>query len=438
MSEPLRYEYGDKTILELQNLQEHGHMNLEPGFQRKSVWTERDRRKLIESVLEGYPIPSIFLYRREEDGIPVYDVIDGKQRLESIFMFTQTRGFKHSGFQVRFRFDGEEGTDWYGWRDLRHTERQSRVLTYKIQTVEVSGDFGDIVDLFVRINSTGKALTSSEVRHARYFRTDFLKQAERMARRTRAFLSRHQIIKASQVSRMKDVELICELIASIANEGPIDRKAAVDRAVGGAVNQATLRRITREYQTVIRVIGRIFPNLRSTRFRNIAEFYSLFMVVWHLWKQRAILTDRRRNRLASEILTRFSNEVDAVREAQKRARGIKPQQRAYTAYLLSVQQSTDKLTQRKQRADTLNALLASLFRKKDEQRLFSPEQRRILWNSEEKKSCRECGSVLSWVNFQVDHVRAYSKGGRTNLRNAALTCRPCNASKGARRRARKR
>ena len=57
-------EFGSKTILELRNLQTEGHLSLEPGFQRKSVWTMADRRKLIESVLEGYPVPSIFLYRR--------------------------------------------------------------------------------------------------------------------------------------------------------------------------------------------------------------------------------------------------------------------------------------------------------------------------------------------------------------------------------------
>ena len=105
MSEPLRYEYGDKTVLELRSLQENGHLNLEPGFQRKSVWTDSDRRKLIGSILDGYPVPSIFLYHRDDDqGMPVYDVVDGKQRLETIFMYTRTRGFMKQGFPVRHRF----------------------------------------------------------------------------------------------------------------------------------------------------------------------------------------------------------------------------------------------------------------------------------------------------------------------------------------------
>ncbi len=79
----LRYTYDSKTILEFSQLWDNNHLNLQPGFQRQSVWSLRDREKLIQSLLEGYPIPSIFLYRREHNGMPVYDVIDGKQRLET-------------------------------------------------------------------------------------------------------------------------------------------------------------------------------------------------------------------------------------------------------------------------------------------------------------------------------------------------------------------
>ena len=62
-------------------------MNLAPGFQRQSVWTERDRANLIKSILRNYPLPAIFLYKREDEGHLVFDVIDGKQRMESMFMF---------------------------------------------------------------------------------------------------------------------------------------------------------------------------------------------------------------------------------------------------------------------------------------------------------------------------------------------------------------
>lgn len=84
----ITYRIGTKSILDLINLFKSDHLNLEPGFQRQSVWTERDRAKLIDSILRNYPLPAIFLYRREENGHLVFDVIDGKQRLESILRFT--------------------------------------------------------------------------------------------------------------------------------------------------------------------------------------------------------------------------------------------------------------------------------------------------------------------------------------------------------------
>ncbi len=84
----LNCRYGDRTIQEFVSLFETKRLNLQPGFQRDSVWTVSDRQKLIESVVNRFPIPSVFLYERQDErGRVVYDVIDGKQRLESILMF---------------------------------------------------------------------------------------------------------------------------------------------------------------------------------------------------------------------------------------------------------------------------------------------------------------------------------------------------------------
>lgn len=69
--------------------------------------------------------------------------------------------------------------------------------------------------------------------------------------------------------------------------------------------------------------------------------------------------------------------------------------------------------------------------------LLSPKQRRARWNSEERRTYPECKKPLSWSNFQVDHILAHSRGGRTTFRNPRLTCGRCNASKGARRRTRR-
>lgn len=434
----IHYEYGHKTILELRNLQEDGHLNLEPGFQRKSVWTGLDRRKLIQSILEGYPVPSIFLYRREENGMPIYDVLDGKQRLETIFMFSRVSPFKHDGFDVKFRFPDDDVPYWYDWKAVEKYGYAADFLTYKIQVAEVRGELSDIIELFVRINSTGKALTSSERRHARYYTSPFLREAEKLSRRLRRYMTSQRIVSPTHIDRMKDVELLSELLASIVAGGPIHKKQAIDRAVGNqTINAHTLKKAVRELVATMTAIRRLFPNLRNTRFHNMAEFYTLFMVVWDLQQQKLVLTDRRRNEVAARLIEGFSNGVDLVREQQRKTEGAKPHQRLFAEYLLMVQAATDNLSQRKGRAAIIRGLLGGLFEKKDDRRIFSPEQRRLLWNSEEKKRCSQCNQPLDWSNFQVDHIKAHCLGGKTDLPNAALICKSCNCAKGARRRAKR-
>ncbi|MGI8555041.1 MAG: DUF262 domain-containing protein [Pyrinomonadaceae bacterium] len=63
----LKFEYGHKTIQDFVGLFERNQLNLEPGFQRDSVWQPNDRRKLIESIFQNYPIPSVFLYKQVND-----------------------------------------------------------------------------------------------------------------------------------------------------------------------------------------------------------------------------------------------------------------------------------------------------------------------------------------------------------------------------------
>jgi len=121
-----------KSILDLQNLYKNGNLNLEPGFQRKSVWTDRDRAKLIDSILRNYPLPAIFLYRRETDGDLVFDVIDGKQRLESIFMFM---GVKRGRFPTRTQLPESESVEWVDWSLLKRKGLQHYITGYEIPVI---------------------------------------------------------------------------------------------------------------------------------------------------------------------------------------------------------------------------------------------------------------------------------------------------------------
>lgn len=77
----------DFNISTLFSLIDNGVIKM-PPFQRNYVWDEKRASKLIESIILGLPVPQVFLY---EQGKNSFYVIDGQQRLLSIYFFMKQR-----------------------------------------------------------------------------------------------------------------------------------------------------------------------------------------------------------------------------------------------------------------------------------------------------------------------------------------------------------
>ena len=82
----LVYTSNSKSVRELWNGYVNGQLILEPDFQRNYVWDTARASRFIESLLVDMPTPHIFL-GEEDDGSLM--VIDGHQRLETIFKYLQ-------------------------------------------------------------------------------------------------------------------------------------------------------------------------------------------------------------------------------------------------------------------------------------------------------------------------------------------------------------
>lgn len=77
----------DFNVLTIYSFLESGAVRI-PGFQRNYVWDLGRASKLIESLILGLPVPQVFLY---EVGRNAFLVIDGQQRLMSIYYFIKHR-----------------------------------------------------------------------------------------------------------------------------------------------------------------------------------------------------------------------------------------------------------------------------------------------------------------------------------------------------------
>ena len=154
-----------------------GKINLVPAFQRGHVWKLADRKKLLSNIVLGRPFPSIFLYKDPSGSRYTYNILDGKQRLESIILFvgpgTEDLGISNwSDYfdspnekkQVSFSIDLPNGKRKFAKLDQK-TIRDLR--EYSIPTIEITlhdeTEVDEIIDLFVDINQRGEEVKRFQI-----------------------------------------------------------------------------------------------------------------------------------------------------------------------------------------------------------------------------------------------------------------------------------
>lgn len=185
------------------DLNEKGQLNLNPPYQRRSVWSPRDKRFFVDTILNNYPAPPVFLHKTlDENGKPTYHVVDGKQRLQTIIEFTQNA--------VRVPDDfSEVNLQKKRWDDLERGPRE-KFWNY-VLIVEMLPDVTDasVKNTFERINRNSRKLMPQELRHAKY-EGWFITNAE--AESERKEWKDIGVVTTSRSKRMGDVQFISELM----------------------------------------------------------------------------------------------------------------------------------------------------------------------------------------------------------------------------------
>ncbi|SFS18890.1 Protein of unknown function DUF262 [Dyella sp. OK004] len=148
-------------------------IDFSPSYQRKgNVWGEGAKAYLIDSIINDYDIPKIYLADFSFGNSPLnsinrrYAVIDGKQRLEAIIDFMADKFPLRSDFLYELNPLLELGGLYY--RDLKqsHADVADKVDQFNLDVMSViTDDEAKINDLFIRLNSS-KPLTAPEFRNA--------------------------------------------------------------------------------------------------------------------------------------------------------------------------------------------------------------------------------------------------------------------------------
>jgi hypothetical protein len=165
-----------KTVEQLLQLKTANMLYPNPEYQRGAVWTPAQKKRLIDSVFRGYPIPLIYLHHiskqvagaKRED----FEVIDGQQRINALYEYREG-SFKtfdpvKDEEEARFpSFIKDAACPWGGKRfeDLT-PELQAQMLSTPLSVEFIETDIpNEARDLFIRLQA-GMPLNSQEKRDA--------------------------------------------------------------------------------------------------------------------------------------------------------------------------------------------------------------------------------------------------------------------------------
>lgn len=453
------------TIAELRDRYKNKQIELEPPYQRKPAWKRKQRLLLLSSLFNGIPIPALIFHKHfnEQSQKLIYDVLDGKQRIETILHFIELKTLRDEDtLRVEFVNPQTNKKDYLYYNELvskKVNEEYENILekfwTYELPVIEYEGELSDIFgrnvstkDVFVRINSTGSPLKLHEIRHANRSGPFFDLGNRLEMKYTKLFTQKWKIASKADVARYLLHEFILELCTAINLGNYSDRRKKLDELLSQhSWTKRETAYVLKQFNRIISWIKNIFPNdsIRHTRFRNKSDFYSLFIVLLKLINKGYVTLDKKSNRTAGQFLLEFSKQIqrlDPKIKAYDLHEKLSRQERKMLPYIISTRQSTDNLRHREIRDNYLMSVLKDGFilESKDSRRKFDTNVKDLLWSElmqkTDKPKCpnptknEKCKKYLTYEDAQVDHKYPWSKGGKSTLNNAQLICSSCNSSKG--------
>lgn len=159
----VRVEKAQFSTIHLKRLvEERGELIIDPNFQRNKVWTNKQAAELVESILMGIPIPTIYLFEMKNGK---KQVVDGRQRITAILDFLKDELILKD-LKILKQYNGNKFSELDP--KMRGVFEDYQLSFYIIQPPTPERVKYDIFD---RVNRGGTQLNSQEMRNALYIGT---------------------------------------------------------------------------------------------------------------------------------------------------------------------------------------------------------------------------------------------------------------------------
>ena len=402
----------DRSLAEFHRWKKNGRLIVDPEWQREYVWDAKRASRLIESLLIDLPIPVIYLALDKEGR---YEVIDGLQRLTSIFRF----------------FDGE-----YALKDLEirrelnglkfaqlPESRQHKLEDSTLRTFELPArtDKDLMFLIFERLNTGGIALTDMEIRNCLYRGT--LNQLIKKLARLPEF--RASVNQKNIEVRMADRMLVLRFLAFYQMTYKKARrglKKFINEFFETYKNppEEKLNEFESVFRKAMKASHTIFGD-QGFRLRRAGRNSSSRGGEWGSRMNAAIFqaiavsfTDFDLGALTRSSDAIFEEYLDLIATDQRWADCVSATTSDFPRIEYAFETWSDRLKK-----------VMALTEPNDKDRLFTRELKNELFD--QNPTCRICGQSIRLINdAALDHDIHYWRGGRTVPENARLVHRQYN------------
>lgn len=392
----------------------NGRYDLNPTYQRNSVWTKPQKQLLIDSVLSDIPIPSIYLNKISEDR---FDVVDGQQRLRTLLEFNNDE-FKTSE-------DSIVGAKFFS--ELSDND-QDKFTEYQLTMIILHNWVPDkIEDMFLRLQD-GSPLNAAEKRRAisGTFR-DVVRELS-----SHSFFNKRVGFNNQRYAFEDAVAKALHLKISQSGNVPSIDINAWTKISGSAIKKTYQNNDTINLDNPhVKAVKRAY-NFLNKGFKLLDDFnpklkkwssYSLPLVYCELelkYELRNHEKEIAEAYLKLQELRALDNEKD------------EEQQDPNLANLKNASRADDPANLKFRHEFIYNWMLENVSlepKNLDPRRLFNSEQRLVIYRRS-NGLCQLCKDEIDQDNFEADHIIRHTDGGSTSIDNGRALCVNCNRTRG--------
>ncbi len=435
----MKAEPEDQKVCDVLDLKSKQMLFANPEYQRGAIWTRTQQKKLVDSVLRGYPIPLIYLHHiKQAAGKLVserYEVIDGQQRINALSdyhagafkLFDPVKDAKEARFPDSVK---RQPCPWGGksFQELDE-DLKTQFLKTPLRIVEIeTDDSNEARDLFVRLQS-GMPLNSQEKRDAWPGQfTDFV-----LSLGGKPGLARYpghdffsDLMRAKKVQDRGKFRQLAAQIAMLyltrrtSNTGPFcDINAdAIDNFY---YENLGFNSDSADAQRLFKILDKVTQLLSDQKRSKVVGHEAIHLI---------LLVDTLLDDYTRSWESHFAEAFDTFRVGfidGKRTKNDARPSEYWLRYGVHTRANSDRGDAIQRRHEFFCTQMRDILKPqmRDPQRQFGALERELIYYRDKKQCALGDGEVV-WPEADIHHIEEHAKGGPTTLANGVLVHRHCH------------